>query len=772
LESSHIGIGSYRAPIFAGKFYLNVQSNFCGFLDTLETQVEFIHVLENLDESTVLDLIGLEEDVAVLVQNTLQDDLILASYAEHHQLRADEEKVPKTFFRRFDGTCPDDWDNCQAHVIRIFLKHEESLSRNAVLAQVTKHAQYMTQLLQTYVDRSPQPSGNNNRLRLYNAGYRAAQAQFRLTLLLDQQDASSSFLPEPTIMDESQLKFFSKQVTAFLTENIPTSFVAIYEMHITDQLILQGRRRHLRPSQLQNEEPRQLQSSPWELQLSGYWQGAQFALSESRQEFADRIRTLLQVDGSTTFLDQVKFEVHLPGDSMEFNNRHVLFQHVTDMESFVDGDFGIAIPWAEGRERPDEFDIDSSTDSNSAKLRLVWILLPILLVCLAGGLVVTYFFHKRHKRRIRQRKEREKAMGIDLHEDYYCATYNAGPDNYHGKSGKGSNKGGTETPHKSPPEEASTPNTMAPSSHHSSRSPGTSAQSPDHDYHNHQRGNPMGMDPNTDHSPLDEQRNKRGARSMDWNEALPSYDYDDDDSGNVAALAHSYGAHQPKKKNTEPEYQPKGLLPRTFGGATDDDPDRPPIDMVLIPDEEREDGGKTRRRNESSMGALGESSQPSRVLYTVGPPGGRFGDSGREPERSSMQRSQSFQLPRSNGDGDDVEPINRRERKPLSRAKSADGLGAHKPSSNEKKRKKKKSKKNKSKKNEGREITRSHSSIDLADGARNENDNTNGQRGEYQKQNLRRMQSSDQILHASAVAASSREFWQDDKDDNSSSSAS
>mmetsp|Transcript_23376 Transcript_23376/g.48550 ORF Transcript_23376/g.48550 Transcript_23376/m.48550 type:complete len:358 (-) Transcript_23376:414-1487(-) len=356
----------------------------------------------------------------------LHDDLTLQGYAEEYHLRINDSKAePKSFFRRFEGSCPEDWGNCQSHVTRIFLKHDETLSAEVVRAQVYKHAQYMTQLLQSYVDESSllevvKEQSGGDKIQAFNAGYRAAEAELQINLIMNSNALSSS--KEVTFMDGPQMEFFTKEMLSFLADSMPsTNLAVVYDTTIMEQKVTGGpnRRRQLRRDSLRDlaDDEGELV----ELQISGYVRGAQFALAESRDEFAGHIENVLQLDGSTVFLDQIHFDANLPGGNMEYNQRHLLFQQVTALDSSLDSNFAIPIPWAEGREKPDEYANSvggGSDDGSSMDPIIIYILVPFLILLFLGGLGMACLLHQRHKVEKKQRKELDKELGIDQHDEY------------------------------------------------------------------------------------------------------------------------------------------------------------------------------------------------------------------------------------------------------------------------------------------------------------------------------------------------------------------
>mmetsp|Transcript_29317 Transcript_29317/g.80528 ORF Transcript_29317/g.80528 Transcript_29317/m.80528 type:complete len:1320 (-) Transcript_29317:70-4029(-) len=407
-SSNGDGINYDVTPIFSGKFHLSAETNFCGFQTTLETMVEFIHVMTTIPDT--LDLTGLEEEVeSEFVPQMLADDALLLEYTQQYQLRQDESKLSKAFFRPFQGTCPPEVDDCQAYVIRIFLKHSDLLTQRQLRAQVEKHAQYSTQLVEKYFAQS-----GGDDVGIFNAGYRSSQARFELTL---SSSSNNNLSVEP---DAVQLAFLEYQLTEYLRATLPVNFATVYETVIEQE----GRRRE-RALRGQEEQRRILQTS--RLQVSGYWQGGQFAL-EDEAEFGNRIRSAMQAvndNGDNAFLEVLRFEVNLPGRDMEFNERHVLFKGVDELQVSVDSEnFAIPIVWVEGREREDELAGLNSGDDSGVSILVVIIVVVLLLIALAIGLGVARYLQLRHQKKLAEQKQREKDEGIDDHSDYFCNNYN------------------------------------------------------------------------------------------------------------------------------------------------------------------------------------------------------------------------------------------------------------------------------------------------------------------------------------------------------------
>jgi len=313
-----------RAPIFAGKFYTDVESTFCDFTPTTETAIEFVYVLDS--NGAGLEFSNLEEDIDVFAQDMILDDTRLVDYIAEHELKISPKKSARAFFRRYEGDCPDEWIFCEAFVAKIFYEHLETLTPSELRAQIYKHEPYMAEMVVNYL-----PSTQ----RIHRAGLTGEQASFQIRL----QNTA------PRQLDTVQLNFLYSELLSFFKEEIPAEKAVVYDMRVTEQSVLSGRR-GLRGGATRSLGPGD------ELLLDGYFEGARTDLEEGK-DFAERIDSTLQEKGDK-FLSYMKFELGLPGYDMEVEGRHENFVDLSYVGISIDPSFSRPIVWVKGRGRAEE----------------------------------------------------------------------------------------------------------------------------------------------------------------------------------------------------------------------------------------------------------------------------------------------------------------------------------------------------------------------------------------------------------------------------------
>ena len=196
------------APIFAGRFYLNVESTFCTFVKTLDNTIEFLTVVDTATAAS-LELTGLDDALDLFLEDTLLDDTLLVEFTAKYNLRVNPSKNVKTGFRRFDGSCP--FAFCQAFSVKFFLLHDETISVNQVQAQLYKHTDWLTNLVHSYFPSS---------IQKYNAGLTGVQARFTMTL---------HNIPFRTILNENQQAFFCSRIASLYSCGCSTRVCASHE---------------------------------------------------------------------------------------------------------------------------------------------------------------------------------------------------------------------------------------------------------------------------------------------------------------------------------------------------------------------------------------------------------------------------------------------------------------------------------------------------------------------------------------------------------------
>mmetsp|Transcript_21966 Transcript_21966/g.51698 ORF Transcript_21966/g.51698 Transcript_21966/m.51698 type:complete len:1242 (-) Transcript_21966:63-3788(-) len=380
-----------RITNFAGKFYEDVESSFCDFVPTTETSLEFVWVLDTNGEG--LEFSKFEEELQVFAQDTILDDVRLVDYTAQHELKISPKKRARVFFRRYED-CPSEWSFCEALVAKVFYEHLETLTASQLKAQIYKHEPWLKDQLLEYLPLDQ---------RIYPAGLVDDQAKFTIRL---------QNVPPLANMDDVQINFFQTELLQFFKDQLPSDKAVVMDMEVTGQDYIEADAggRFLRGTQSRSLQALGNQN---QLILSGHFEGVRTGI-ETSSDFANRIDGALQWN-QTEFLNDLKFNMGLPGNGMDENERHWLFYDVIDIQTVSDADdFSIPIEWVPGRARVEEPTTDDSGDEGRS-IPPYTLYVVLALVGLGLGGVAVYFLLKCcvkwHLRKLtNQIEEREKTL--------------------------------------------------------------------------------------------------------------------------------------------------------------------------------------------------------------------------------------------------------------------------------------------------------------------------------------------------------------------------
>ena len=381
-------LSTSRGPVFAGRVYLDVQEAFCPD-PTIETTVTWDFAMDiSPTEQAELQTLALRNDIDRFVSNAVQGDKLLLQYIDEKNLLKNGSIETGVTIREYPGTCPPAWTYCKSLVINTFFKHDDSLSSNHLKAQMYKHTKYLESVVK---DNFPSD------LPISNAGYTGEQAQFTWRL--------NNIPTSVTSLDQTQINFLEQQVISEVSNKVPSSFASVFKVVVQNQQVL-GRRKLLRG----------LAETGKSLQLSGYLEAGRFG-AEDPAQFAARVDSALDADGGASFLENLQFDIGIPGMDMENNARSEFFKDLTSLESTLDPLFEAPIDWVDGREPAIDEQEDGNildkvpfdTDDASGLPVYAYVLIAVAVV----GFILGCFFWMLTRNHKQKEKKMDKAMNED-----------------------------------------------------------------------------------------------------------------------------------------------------------------------------------------------------------------------------------------------------------------------------------------------------------------------------------------------------------------------